>query len=218
MKNEYAIGLDVSTTNIGFGIFSTQTGKMIELKHLELKVSKDVSVEDRIIHKAIIFKEYIEDLNQHILNELKGKITHVFIEEPLGSSNNINTVGLLMAFNGIVSYILYQTFNIFPKKISVHDSRILVIRDMVKTSYKKGEKIETLSFPKGWKSAEKKNHIWKMMKKMFPEVSWFYMKDNETPKDTCYDMADALVVSISSLILLGIINKEDWEKKYLSTI
>ena len=55
---KYYWSLDISTTNIGCALWDCN-GKLIELKHLELKVSKNVSVEDRDIHKGEIFRKYV---------------------------------------------------------------------------------------------------------------------------------------------------------------
>jgi hypothetical protein len=211
---KYVLGLDLSTTNIGFATFSETTGNMVELKHLELKTPKDVSIDDRLIYKSEVFREYIEDYKKHVFNDLGGEITHIFIEQPLGASQNINTVILLASYNSICTYILYKIFNIYPQKISVNECRNTVIRDMVKKTPKGNEIIETLSFPKGWKSAEKKYHIWKSIKRIFLEVNWFYKNDTNEPKSINFDLSDSVVVCIAGLISIGIIKKEDWEKKF----
>ena len=61
MKNIFYWGLDVSTTNIGFTLMNS-TGKLVELKHLALKVDKEVDPELRDLIKADMFKEYVNAL------------------------------------------------------------------------------------------------------------------------------------------------------------
>jgi len=39
--SKYSISLDVSTTNVGVALWN-ESGKLIELKHLELKIAKDI--------------------------------------------------------------------------------------------------------------------------------------------------------------------------------
>jgi hypothetical protein len=200
---KYIWSLDISTTNIGFALWNNK-GKLIELKHLELITDKNVNVEDRDIHKAEIFKKYVQDYKEYILNELNGEIINIIVEEPLGGSNNSNTVSLLFGFNGICRYILFQIFNIFPKKISVYDSRKLFCSELVKTSIKKGEKVETLSFPIEYRD-KKKLYIWKKVVKLEPQIEWFYKKGTDEPKDMCFDMSDSYAVGYAGLKLLEII-------------
>ena len=199
---KYIWSLDISTTNIGCALWNSK-GKLIELKHLELKLGKDIPVEDRDMHKAEIFKEYVVEYKKRILNELNGEIVNIIVEEPLGGSNNANTVSLLFGFNGICRYILFKVFDVYPKKISVYESRKLFCSELVKTSYKKGEKVETLSFPKEY-IKEKKLYIWEKVAKLEPQIEWFYTKNN-TLKDMCFDMSDSYCVGYAGLKVLGII-------------
>lgn len=200
---KYIWSLDISTTNIGMTLWSNK-GKLIELKHLALKTDKNVPVEYRDIHKAEIFRKYVLDYKEHVLHELNGEIIHVIVEEPLGGSNNANTVSLLFGFNGICRYILYTIFDQYPMKISVYESRKLFCTELVKTSIVKGEKKETLSFPPEYRK-EKKLYIWKKVCNLEPQIEWFYKKDGITPKDMCFDMSDSYAVGFAGLKQLGII-------------
>jgi len=200
---KYIWSLDISTTNIGSALWN-EKGKLIELKHLELKLGKDIPVEDRIIHKAEIFKEYVFEFKKRILNDFNGEITTIIVEEPLGGSNNPTTASLLYGFNGICCYILYKTFDIYPKKISVYDSRKLFCPELVHTEKRKGELIEVLSFPPEY-NKEKKLYIWKKVCKLEPQIEWFYKKDSNEPKDMCFDMADSYCVGHAGLKQLSIL-------------
>ena len=202
---KYIWSLDISTTNIGMALWD-EKGKLIELKHLELKTDKNTSVENRDIYKAEIFRKYVLDFKNRIINELNGEIIHVIVEEPLGGSNNANTVSLLFGFNGICRYILYTVFGIYPMKISVYDSRKLFCDELVKTSYVKGEKKETLSFPPEYRK-EKKLYIWEKVCKLEPQIEWFYKKNSDNPKDMCFDMSDAYTCGYSGMVRLGILKK-----------
>lgn len=202
MEN-YIWSLDISTTNIGMTLWSSR-GKLIELKHLELKTDKNTPVENRDIYKAEIFKKYVLEYKERILHELNGIITHIIVEEPLGGSNNANTVSLLYGFNGICRYILFTIFEIYPIKISVYESRKLFCDELVKVSYVKGERKETLSFPPEYRN-EKKLYIWKKVCNLEPQIEWFYKKDSNVPKDMCFDMSDSYAVGFAGLKQLGII-------------
>lgn len=200
---KYIWSLDISTTNIGTALWDIK-GKLIELKHLELKTDKNTPVENRDLYKAEIFKKYVQEFKERIENEFNGEIIRTIVEEPLGASNNQNTVSLLFGFNGICRYILYQVFGMYPMKISVHESRKLFCDELVKTTYVKGEKKETLSFPVEYRK-EKKLYIWEKVSKLEPQIEWLYKKDGITPKPMCFDMADAYCCGYSGLKKLGFI-------------
>lgn len=203
-KIDYYWSLDISTTNIGLALWDSN-GKLVELKHLELKLPKDVSIENRDIYKAEIFRKYVQEYKNYVLNNLNGNIASIIVEEPLGGSNNSNTVSLLFGFNGICRYILYQIFNVYPKKISVHNSRLLFCPEFIRVDNKKGQIFNVLSFPKGWKSEEKKKYIWNKVSKLEPQINWFYKKNSNEPKDMCFDMADSYCVGYAELKRIGII-------------
>jgi hypothetical protein len=156
------------------------------------------------MHKAEMFRKYCEEYKTKIENELNGVIDRIVVEEPLYGSNNANTVSLLYGFNGICRYILFRTFNIYPAKISVYLGRKLFCKEYVKQKRIKGEMVDVLSFPTGWKSNEKKKYIWEKVKKLEPQIEWFYKKDG-TPQDMNYDMSDSFCTGYAALIQLGIL-------------
>ena len=202
MEN-YIWSLDISTTNVGFALWDSN-GKLIELKHLILKIDKEILPEFRDLHKADLFKEYCSTYKQRIETKLNGKIIHVFVEAPLQNTpKNINTTALLLGFNGIARYVLYQIFGFEPKKITVHIARKLFCPELIKLSKRKGEIVETLSFPDEYKK-RKKLYIWKKVAKLEPQIEWFYTRNN-TLRDMCYDMSDSYAVGIAGLKQLGII-------------
>ena len=200
---KYIWSLDISTTNIGSALWDNK-GKLIELKHLELKTDKNVLVDNRDIHKAEIFENYVLEYKQRILKELNGEISHIIVEEPLGGSNNANTVSLLYGFNGICRYILYTVFGKYPMKISVHESRKLFCTELVHTKKVKGELVEVLSFPFEFRN-DKKLYVWKKVCKLEPQIEWFYKKNSNEPKDMCFDMSDSYAVGFAGLKKLGVI-------------
>ena len=200
---KYIWSLDISTTNIGSALWDSKTGKLIELKHLELKTDKNISTDNRDINKAEIFRKYVVEYQKRVLKELNGIIIETIVEEPLGGSNNQNTVSLLFGFNGMCRYILYLQFQKFPIKISVHDSRKEFCSELVKVSYRGGEKYETLSFPIEYKK-EKKLYVWEKVCKLEPQIEWFYKKNGQ-PKDMCFDLSDSYAVGYAGLKQMGII-------------
>ena len=202
--HKYIWSLDISTTNIGMALWDDK-GKLIELKHLELKTDKNTPVENRDLYKAEIFKKYVLEYQEHVRTNYLGEIAHLVVEEPLGGSNNANTVSLLFGFNGICRYILYTIFGMYPMKISVYESRKLFCSELVKTTRtRSGEIKETLSFPPEYRK-EKKLYIWKKVSKLEPQIEWYYKKNSDEPKPMCFDMSDSYAVGFAGLKKLGII-------------
>jgi hypothetical protein len=202
IKTEYYLSLDVSTTNVGIALWDKETGTLLELKHLSLKINrKDVDPEYRDLIKSDLFEEYFIEYKKYVESELDGVISKVIIEAPLPNTKvNINTTALLLGFNGMARRILYQIFETKPIKLSVHDSRKNFLPEFVKRKKKRDGSIETtLSFPKGWKANEKKRFIWEKVSKLEPEIEWFYKKNSDEPKDICFDMSDAYCVGYAQL-------------------
>lgn len=200
---KYIWSLDVSTTNVGSALWN-RNGNLIELKHLGFKTDKDTPVDHRDLVKANMFKEYCVSYKNKILKDFNGKITNIFVEAPLQNTpKNINTTALLLGFNGMARYVLMVVFGFIPEKITVHESRKLFCPELVKQSKRKGEIVETLSFPVEYKK-EKKLYIWEKVAKLEPQIDWFYTRNN-TLKSICFDMSDSYAVGIAGLKKLGII-------------
>lgn len=198
----YYLSLDISTTNVGIALWNDD-GEMVELKHLSLKVNRDINVEERDIIKCDLFESYFKKYKEYIKNEYNGQLIDIIVEAPLPNTKvNINTTALLLGFNGQTRYILYKIFDVIPKKISVHDSRRIFLPEFV---IQKKDK-EVLSFPKGWKSDEKKYYIWEKVSELEPLVMWERKRDGK-PKDICFDMSDAYCVGKSYLNRENIIKK-----------
>lgn len=200
---EYVWSLDISTTNVGFALWN-DSGKLIELKHLSLKNEEGISVENRDIFKANVFKDYCVKYREHVNNELNGEVKHIFVEAPLSNTpKNINTTALLLGFNGMARYVLHQVFEIMPCKITVHETRKLFCPELIKRSRRKGEIVETLTFPEEYKK-DKKLYIWEKVSKLEPEIEWFYTRNN-TLSNICFDMSDSYAVGYAGLKQMGII-------------
>jgi hypothetical protein len=197
--DSYYISLDVSTTNVGMAVWNSD-GKLVELKHLELKIDRKIQAEDRYIYKANLLRDYLVKYRSYIEKDLKGTVEDVFIEAPLSNTpKNINTTAMLLGFNGITCYKIYEIFNIIPKKISVYDSRCIFCPEFINETKKRDGTIKkTLSFPKGWKNKEKKEYIREKVEKLEPQIEWFYTRNN-TIKDSSYDMSDAYAVGYAGL-------------------
>lgn len=202
---KYIWSLDISTTNIGSALWD-MNGKLMQLKHLALKIDKNVQVEDRDMYKAEMFREYVEEFKGMVLDKYLGEIEHVIVEEPLGGSVNPTTAALLFGFNGVCRYILYTAFGHYPKKISVHDSRKLFCPELVHAEKRKGKMVDVLSFPPEYRK-DKKLYIWEKVSKLEPQIEWTYKRGTtDQPRDMCFDMSDSYAVGYAGLKVLGIID------------
>jgi hypothetical protein len=194
IKKKYYIAFDVSTTCIGVALFGPN-GKLSLLNHIKLDCSKDINPDNRYLEKAKLFKNYIIAMKKTITDELGGEIVKIFVEEPLGSSNNINTAIMLAKFNGIVCYILNEVFDVVPQLFTVYAIRKTFCPEFVTRKVVKGELKETLSFPK---DMDKKEYIWKKVADMHKEIEWLYDKKQRLLKE-CWDMSDAFCVGFHGL-------------------
>lgn len=211
-KNEIILGLDVSTACIGCCIFLNDTenmGKIVKLTHVAPKVSSKIKgIEQLFIKKNIFETEFLTQWQD------KG-ITKVVIEEPLLSSNNVNTVATLLRFNGMISDSVYHVLGIVPEYISSYDARKHAFPELV--TVRKFNKLGESYDLKHLKLALKNNKVvlfgsysWDCDKKLvllnkmfdiFPEIEWIYDKKGELKKEN-FDASDALVTCLATSNLL----------------
>jgi hypothetical protein len=215
-KKDLIMGLDISTTCIGICLMeydesTAPYGKILELTHVNPKVSSKIKgVESLFIKKKIFTEEF--------LINWKGKgIKRVVIESPLLRSNNVNTVGTLLQFNGMVSDSVYNVLGIVPDYISSYDARKYSFPEFmsIRKFGKDGEqysKEKIVNAVKGnhfvlfggyvW-DIDKKSLIQAKVAELFPDIPWILDKGGELKKEN-FDACDAYVAC------LGALNKEHY--------
>ena len=213
MKNDNKIllGLDISTTTIGVCLLEddgSDYGKIIELTHINPKVSRKTKGIEQLFLKKKIFEEFIFKYKEFGIDE-------VIIEEPLLRSNNVGTVSTLLRFNGMVSDCIFNTLGVVPQYISSYDARkygfpeLMAIRKYGKNEkqypYKQIKKeiadcklVLFGSYP--W-TIDKKTVIQGKVSSVFPNIEWLYDKKGELRKEN-FDACDAYAC------LLGWLNRE----------
>jgi len=158
-----------------------------------------------------IRKKIFED---ECLNDLKERfdITDVVIEEPLLSSNNVNTVATLLRYNGMISDAIYNVFGLVPHFISSYDARMFSFPELV--SIRKYNK-KGVEYPvKHIENAIKKNNIvlfgsypfdidkktvmMNMVNEMYHdnEISWTLNDKGDLKKEN-YDACDSLICALA---------------------
>lgn len=174
------LGLDVSTKTIGIALFDTNSEKLLELTHLSPVPKSEMSSKiEELIIKSNLFKIKLEEYKNI-------GITKVIIEEPLLTSNNINTVGILMRFNTLVCKEVFDVLNIIPEFISTYNARKFAYPELIN----KNEKGKDVLFGGYDKNVDKKNLIWELVAKKEPQINWHYSKNNKLKKEN-FDQTDA---------------------------
>lgn len=184
-EDYYLLGLDVSTKTIGISLFN-QKGELLELTHISPMVKPTPSSKtEELIKKADLFSDFI-------LKYSKMKIKHVLIEEPLLRSNNVNTVGTLLRFNGMVTKICYDKLGVTPEYISTYEARKNAFPELMQP----GSSKKIVLFGAYPKDTDKKRVIWELVSKREPKISWLLGKNGELKKEN-FDMSDAYTVCLS---------------------
>lgn len=208
-KPNLVMGLDISTTCIGVCVLEddgSEYGKILELTHVNPKIpNRFKGIESLFIKKKIFNNEFLRKWKD-------VGIKRVIIESPLLRSNNVNTVGTLLQFNGMISDCIYNVLKIVPEYISSYDARkysfpeFMSIRKFGKDgkSYEKNKIINSIknkqfvlfgSFP--W-DIEKKTLIHSKVSEIFPDINWLYDTNGELKKEN-FDACDAYVACIGFL-------------------
>jgi hypothetical protein len=174
------LGLDVSTKTIGIALFDINSEHLLELTHLSpMPKSEMGSKIEELIVKSNLFKIK--------LDEYKNLgITKVVIEEPLLTSNNVNTVGVLMRFNTLVCKEVFDVLGIIPDFISTYNARKFAYPEL----FQKNDKGRDVLFGGYDKNADKKTLIWELVAKKEPQIVWHYSKNNKLKKEN-FDQTDA---------------------------
>ena len=108
------------------------------------------------------------------------------IEEPLLTSNNVNTVGVLMRFNTLVCKEVFDVLGIIPDFISTYNARKFAYPEL----FQKNDKGRDVLFGGYDKNADKKTLIWELVAKKEPQIVWHYSKNNKLKKEN-FDQTDA---------------------------
>jgi len=177
------LGLDVSTSCTGYCILD-KNKNLIEIDYIILKKEKDLCGKGNII--------------KNIFDTLKNKydISEIYIEEPFQrfgqGLSSAATITRLASFNGIVQYISYSVFDVYPIMINVNKARKSL---GIKTLRKKKCGIDTKEQVFNWVKSELPKFDWptKIMKSG-------KRKGKKILIPECLDMSDAFVIARAGLV------------------
>jgi len=160
------LGLDVSTSITGATVMDNQ-GKVVYNEAWDLRKYKE------FFQKAVIAKTNISELQSRF------NIEKIYIEQSLQSFrsgfSSAKTLSTLSRFNGVVSWLCYDTMKIIPDYIAATSAR----------------KQCGIKVPKGVKA---KQVVIQHIVDNVPDVSIVYTKHGN-PKPECFDKADSWVIA-----------------------
>lgn len=204
------MGLDVSTACIGVCIVRDDGGERPEILYMGHKTPK-ISRKIKGIEALFLKKQIFEDEFIRGVATAYG-ITDVVIEEPLLSSNNVNTVATLLRFNGMVSESIYRILGIIPNFISSYDARMYSFPELccLRKYNKKGEEYplkhivtaarngDIVLFGAYPFDVDKKTVMMNMVNGFYgaENMSWILNKKGEIAKEN-YDACDSLVCALA---------------------
>jgi len=174
------LGIDISTSITGFAVVGDN--QLLHYSSIDLRKHKGV------FNKAEIVREYLTDFFENYQldqedssrwGESKYPIEAVYIEQPLHmfmkGKSSAKTLSSLMTFNGIVSWLIYEMFEIEPNYIAATSAR----------------KHCGIKVPRGEKSKEV------VLQHLLENEKAFHIEYTKhgNPKPESYDRADAIVVA-----------------------
>ena len=117
------LGLDISTSITGVTIVDDY-GKIVHSEYWDLRKYKD------FFDKSLEAKVRITDLHRQFSYwKINGHIEHIYIEQSLQSFrsgfSSAKTLSTLSRFNGVISWLCYDLFNIKPEYIAASSARKL---------------------------------------------------------------------------------------------
>jgi hypothetical protein len=195
MKEYCLLGLDVSTKTIGVALFSS-TGQLLELTHISPVIKPEPESKlETLIKKADLVRDFLIEKGYENMN-----IKHILIEEPLLQSNNVNTVGTLLRFNGMITKIAYDLIGVIPTYISTYESRKGAFPELMQP----GATSRPVLFGAYPKDVDKKKVIWEKVAAREPQIVWPLDKKGGLKKEN-FDMSDAYTVTLSYMKAQGIV-------------
>ena len=174
------LGIDVSTSITGFAVVAED--ELVFYDSVDLRKKKGA------FEKALLVKEKLMDLfemYQCYNNEDPGwgdseyPINHIYIEQPFtffnSGGSSAKTMATLQKFNGIVSWIVYELFELEPQYVTAMEARKLCGIKVPRGQKAKKVVLEHLLETEGAFKIEHTSH--------------------GNPKPESYDRADAIVVA-----------------------
>jgi len=179
------LGLDISTSVVGVAVINPDTKELVVSEHI------DLTKIDNVFSKAeLVGAELWQISNNH-------GIENLFIETALmrfiPGRSRADTIVKLAKFNGIVSWMCYDTFGLKPTYLNVNTARSLY----------------GLSFPRGTKGPQRKKMVVEaVIEKEKTAFKYEMARGGKNYKKGTDDRADAVVIARAGEFLLRNENNE----------
>ena len=193
------LGIDISTSITGFAVVAE--GEIVFYDSVDLRKYKNLFEKAERIKEAIfnLFDNYQYDRDSNhwieVDQDTENKINHVYIEQSLhmfmGGKSSAKTLSTLTRFNGIVSWLVYEMFEMEPKFIGSTSAR----------------KHAGIKVPRGQKA---KQVVLQHLLDNEPAFKIEYTKHGN-PKPESYDRADAIVIAKAGWAIEQASSEEDTE-------
>lgn len=181
----YVLGLDISTSVIGFAIMDTDL-KLITYDKLKFKTSQPLE------ERASFFK------NKLLHFEKYYAICNVYVEQPAmmfgRGKTTAQTMSKLQRFNGMCCYVVYNELQLIPELIHPNTAR----------------KKMNISIPRN--VLNKKHFIIEQVQKKYTNFK-FNITRHGNPQPGTDDIADAIVIAHAGLCMMFEGENENGEGK-----
>jgi len=173
------LGLDISTSVVGIAIVDPETKDLIVSEHI------DLTKIDSVFSKAeLVGSELWQIGNNH---DIKNLFVETALMRFIPGRSRADTIVKLAKFNGIVSWMCYDTFGLQPTYLNVNTARSLY----------------GLSFPRGTKGPKRKKMVIEaVIEKEKTAFKYEMARGGKNYKKGTDDRADAIVIARAGEFLL----------------
>ena len=173
------LGLDISTSVVGVAIVDPDTKDLIVSEHI------DLTKFDSVFSKAeLVGSELWQIGNNH---DIKNLFVETALMRFIPGRSRADTIVKLAKFNGIVSWMCYDTFGLQPTYLNVNTARSLY----------------GLSFPRGTKGPKRKKMVIEaVIEKEKTAFKYEMARGGKNYKKGTADRADAIVIARAGEFLL----------------
>tara|TARA_R100000322_G_C5392510_1_gene179112 strand:- start:268 stop:846 length:579 start_codon:yes stop_codon:yes gene_type:complete len=173
------LGLDISTSVVGVAIVDPETKDLIVSEHI------DLTKIDSVFSKAeLVGSELWQIGNNH---DIKNLFVETALMRFIPGRSRADTIVKLAKFNGIVSWMCYDTFGLQPTYLNVNTARSLY----------------GLSFPRGTKGPKRKKMVVEaVIEKEKTAFKYEMARGGKNYKKGTDDRADAIVIARAGEFLL----------------
>ena len=176
------LGVDVSTSITGFAVVAD--GQLVFYDSIDLRKHKNVfdktiAIKEKILDLYEMYQLNNDDTSSAGWGDSEYPVQHIYVEQPFtffnSGGSSAKTMATLQKFNGIVSWLLFEMFEIRPEYIGATSAR----------------KVVGIKVPRGQKA---KQVVLEHLLETEPAFKIEYTRHGN-PKPESYDRADAIVIA-----------------------